>query len=64
MEALSLVQNIIERVFKIDLTTWWSKIQLKKRKLKRIWDVVEWNKDVDVLIMGHTHNPEVFNLGR
>ena len=50
---------MIERVFKIDLTTWWANRQLKKRQLRRIWDLVKWNEDADVFIMGHTHNPEV-----
>ena len=50
---------MIERVFNIDLTTWWAKRQIKKRKLKKIWDIIKWNEDADVFIMGHTHNPEV-----
>ena len=59
IELISFFQNMIERVFKIDLTTWWANRQLKKRQLKRIWDLVKWNEDADVFIMGHTHNPEV-----
>ena len=59
IELISYIQNMIERVFKVDLTTWWAKKQIKKRKLKKIWDLVQWNKDADVFIMGHTHNPEV-----
>ena len=59
IEFISLFQNMLERVFNIDLTTWWAKRQIKKRKLKRIWDIVKWNEDADVFIMGHTHNPEV-----
>ena len=27
--------------------------------MKRIWDIVQWNNDVDVFIMGHNHTPEV-----
>ena len=59
IEFISFVQNMLERVFDIDLTTWWAKKQIKKRKLKRIWDIVKWNDEADVFIMGHTHNPEV-----
>lgn len=59
IEFISFFQNMIERVFGIDLTTWWANRQLKKRQLKRIWDLVKWNEDADVFIMGHTHNPEV-----
>lgn len=59
IEFISFIQNMIERVFRIDLTTWWANKQIKKRKLRRIWDIVKWNEDSDVFIMGHTHNPEV-----
>ena len=52
IEFISFVQNMMERIFNIDLTTWWAKKQIKKRKLKRIWDIVKWNEDADVFIMG------------
>jgi len=56
---ISVIQNIIERYFKVNLSRWWTVKQIKKRQLKRIWDIVKWNDDADVFIMGHTHNPEV-----
>ena len=56
---VSSIQNIIERSFKVNLSKWWSLKQIKKRKLKKIYDIVQWNDDADVFIMGHTHNPEV-----
>lgn len=59
MMLLSIIQDYVERIFKIDVTTWWANQQIKKRKLKRIWDLVKWNSECDVLIIGHTHNPEV-----
>lgn len=59
IEFISFCQNMIERIFGIDLTTWWAQRSIKKRQLKRIWDLVKWNEDADVFIMGHTHNPEV-----
>jgi len=59
MYFVSILQDMFERYFEIDLTTWWSRRQLRKRKLKRIWDIVKWNDDADVFIMGHTHSPEV-----
>ena len=59
IELISFFQNVIERVFGVDLTTWWANRQIKKRQLKRIWDLVKWNDEADVFIMGHTHNPEV-----
>ena len=57
IKILSVLQNMLEFTFNFDFTTWWTK-QIKKRKLKRIWDIVRWNEDADVFIMGHTHNPE------
>ena len=59
IQLISVIQNIIERYFKVNLSKWWTSKQIKKRKLKRIWDIVQWNDDADVFIMGHTHNPEV-----
>ena len=59
IQFVSLIQDMIERILKIDITTWWANRQLKKRTLKRIWDLVKWNESADVFIMGHTHNPEV-----
>ena len=59
IEFICFIQNMIERIFNIDLTTWWAKRQIRKRKLKKIWDIIKWNEDADVFIMGHTHNPEV-----
>lgn len=59
IEFISFIQNMLERVFGIDLTTWWANRAIKKRKLKRLWDIVKWNEKADVFIMGHTHNPEV-----
>ena len=59
MALISLLANTLERWFRYDLTAWWEKIRNKKRKLVRIWDIVKWNQDADVFIMGHTHIPEV-----
>ena len=59
IQFISLIQNMIERVFNLDLTTWWAERAIKKRKLRRIWDIIKWNEDADVFIMGHLHNPEV-----
>ena len=59
IQFISLLQNMVERVFGLDLTTWWANRSIKKRKLRRIWDIIKWNEDADVFIMGHLHNPEV-----
>ena len=59
MKIISIFQDIIERTSGLDLSTWLTNLKLKKRKLKRLWDILEDNNDVDALIVGHTHLPEV-----
>lgn len=59
MKIISALQDIIERTFKVDMSTWITNLKLKKRKLKRLWDIIDRNSDVDVLVVGHTHVPEV-----
>jgi len=59
MNIFSIFQDIFERYFNINLAAWQVKRNEKKRKLIRIWDIVKWNEDADVFIMGHTHKPEV-----
>jgi len=59
MNIISTFVNIFEVTFKLDLTAWWEQKRNKKRKLIRIWDIIKWNDDADVFIMGHTHKPEV-----
>ena len=58
MNVISIFHDLLERVFKWNLAAWYVKHQQKKRKLRRIWDIMKWNKDADVFIMGHTHIPE------
>lgn len=60
MNIVSVVQDFLERFFNIDLTTYWTDWNIKKRKLKRVWDILSWNNedDTDVLILGHFHIPE------
>lgn len=59
MKIISIFQDIIERTSGLNLSTWLTNLKLKKRKLKRLWDILEDNDDVDALIVGHTHLPEV-----
>ena len=58
IKFISIFQDWIERKFDVDLTTWWANRKIKKRKLIRIWDIINLNNDVDVFIMGHSHTPE------
>ena len=58
IKLISLIQNSLENYFDVDLTSWYISRKIKKRKLKRIWDLLDANSDVDVIILGHTHIPE------
>jgi len=58
MKIVSIFQDMLERWLKWDLATWLVKRKLKKRKLRRVWDILDRNKEADVFIMGHTHIPE------
>jgi len=58
MKIISIFHDWIDRTFDLDLATWFVEYKLKRRKLRRIWDILKWNDDVDVIIMGHSHHPE------
>jgi len=58
IKILSFVQNMLEFAFNFDFTTWWTEKQIKKHKLRSVIHILRQNDDVDVFIMGHTHNPE------
>ena len=58
MNFVSIFQDFLERRLKWDMATWIVKRKLKKRKLRRVWDILQWNQQADVFIMGHTHIPE------
>jgi len=59
MKIISAFQDALELFFNINLSAWYSKLKFNRRKVKRLWDIMDLNNDVDVLIMGHTHIPEV-----
>lgn len=59
MKLISFFQDVLEKIFNINLSAWYTKLKFNKRKIKRLWDMMELNNDVDVLIVGHTHVPEV-----
>ena len=59
MNIVSIFHDLLERVFKWNLAAWYVHQQQKKRKLRRVWDIMKLNKGADVFIMGHTHIPEV-----
>ena len=59
MNIISIFHDMLERFFKKNLAALLVKMFVKKKKIKRIWNIIKWNDDVDVFIMGHTHIPEV-----
>ena len=59
MKLVSIFHDMLERFFKKNLAALLVKMFVKKKKIKRIWNIIKWNDDVDVFIMGHTHIPEV-----
>ena len=59
MNIISVFQDILERAFKWNLSAWWQSLFAKKKKVRRIWDILQWNEEADVFIMGHNHEPEV-----
>lgn len=58
MKIISVFQDFLERYFNLDVSTWFNNLRINKRKIKRLWDIIDLNNDVDVLIVGHTHIPE------
>ena len=58
MKIISVCHDWLERTFKINLASWYVNYKIKRRKLRRIWDILKWNDDADVFIMGHAHCPE------
>tara|TARA_Y100000361_G_scaffold48767_2_gene42316 strand:+ start:4725 stop:5387 length:663 start_codon:yes stop_codon:yes gene_type:complete len=59
MKLISVFQDVLEKIFNVNLSAWYSKLKFNRRKVKRLWDIMDLNADVDVLIVGHTHVPEV-----
>ena len=58
MNIISTFQDILEKILDVDLSTWFANLKINKRKIKRLWDIIDLNMDVDVLVVGHTHMPE------
>ena len=59
MKIITSFQSILEFIFNVNLSAWYTKLKFNKRKVKRLWDIMDVNHGVDVLILGHTHMPEV-----
>ena len=59
MKLISVFQDVLEKIFNVNLSAWYSKLKFNRRKVKRLWDIMDLNADVDVLFVGHTHVPEV-----
>ncbi len=59
MSFISFLQHYAEQWFNVNLSNWLTAWKIKRRKLRRLWDIIDLNSDVDVLICGHCHIPEV-----
>jgi UDP-2,3-diacylglucosamine pyrophosphatase LpxH len=58
MSFISVSQSCIEHWFEVNLSDWFTQWKIKRKKLRRIWDILKWNSDVDVFVCGHSHDPE------
>jgi len=58
IKLIVMLYSILEEWLNINITKWWAERLLKKRKLRRVWDILSWNEDADVIITGHSHCPE------
>ena len=59
IKVIMVFQDLLGRLFNWNLSAWWQHLFENKKKAKRIWDILQWNDDADVFIMGHNHEPEV-----
>jgi UDP-2,3-diacylglucosamine pyrophosphatase LpxH len=58
MSILSVAQNFLENWFNFNISDWLTIWRMKRRKLRRLWDIIDLNSNVDVFICGHSHVPE------
>lgn len=59
MKLISLIQDFIERMVGLNLSSILSRITRNKERVKSFWNIVDSKIDSDVVIIGHTHRPEV-----
>ena len=59
MNFIGVVGDIIERIFNFNMNFVHDFFLTRKKRIQRIWNIIDKNKSADVFIMGHTHNPEV-----
>lgn len=59
MKLVSIIQDFIERMAGINLSSILSKLIRKKERVKSFWSIVDSKIDSDVVIIGHLHRPEV-----
>ena len=61
ISVLCVLINIIERFTNINLLARFENYFCKKRDRINIYDIMKKNNDVDIFIMGHTHDPKILN---
>ncbi len=58
MAALTCIRKILAEKIGIDIEEIWHDFILRRRKLRKIWDILKWNSEADIFIIGHFHIPE------
>jgi UDP-2,3-diacylglucosamine pyrophosphatase LpxH len=58
MSFVTAFQGWIENWFDYNLQDLYTEWSMKKKNLRRVWDIIKWNTDADVFICGHSHTPE------
>ena len=61
ISLLCVIINIIERFTNFNLLVRYENYFCNKKDKVNIYDIMKKNNDVDIFIMGHTHDPKILN---
>ena len=59
MNIICVIANIFERFFNYDISKKWEQLRENTRDKINIYNIMNKNHDVDIFIMGHTHDPKI-----
>ena len=59
MNIICTIANIFERLFNYDISKKWEQLRENTRDKINIYNIMKKNYDVDIFIMGHTHDPKI-----
>lgn len=59
MNIICVIANIFERFFNYDISKKWEQLRENTRDKINIYNIMNKNNDVDIFIMGHTHDPKI-----